>query len=128
MLDEDTLEVPALKLNPFREDDTTIIEVFRPRRYPPPPRPRGRVPPKAYATTEFALPSVIVQQDPTIETRRIPRARVLTQRMYVRELDTAPLLGPRTSGVLLGALAVAAGIVMLKVIPFLGPLLDAMMR
>jgi hypothetical protein len=125
MLD-DTLEIPALRRAQFREDETTLIEVLRPGRAR-----RARVPPKAYATTEVTLPSVIVQPDPvTLTATRpmIPRVRVATQRMHLRDFETSPVLGPRTSGVLLGALAVVIGVAMLKVVPLLGPLFDAMMH
>jgi hypothetical protein len=121
----------------FRDDETTLIEVLRPRRLPH----RPRVPPKPYATTELALPSIIVEPDPRgvraarsakrrtstlTATALIPRRR--TERLKLRDVDPSAVLGPRTSGVLLGALAVIFGVAMLKVIPLLGPLFDAMMR
>jgi hypothetical protein len=119
-----TVEIPAMRAVQFREDETTLIDVLSPRRRGP------RMPPKPHATTEFALPSVIVQADPVMPTAiMIPRrAYGVTRRIDLRDLETPSVLGPRTSGVLLGALAVAAGVVMLNVLPLLGPLFDAMTR
>jgi hypothetical protein len=132
-----TADDPTLELAPVREERTTLTDILglgsKKRRVSP------RRPPRARVTNEFALPSVIVAPEPLrsvpppapssghdlLPTRRIYRYQLSAPAPF--QGDISFVLGPRTSGLLLGAIAVVAGVIMLKVMPLLGPILDALL-